>query len=413
MKLSIGQIDPYGELGRGWRNLAAASIGIGLGIASYTPVSSLFLAALETEFGWSKVVASGALIALPIAAVALPLAGWLIDRFGVRLVSGASAVGVVLSYIWLSRMNGAVNQFYLALILLNVLGCATGPVAYTRLVAAQFNKSRGTALAISLFGIAFISILMPQFIGAAIGNFGWRGGYLAFAAAAATGAIFAQALMQPHITITGAGKGEGVPIRAAVGSRHFWILGAAIFAISAAAFGLVAQFQSVLADRQIGMQGATLYLSLLAFSIMISRLIVGRALDLTHPERWAAAAMLVAALGAALFLLGPVGSVATGLAILLLGFSIGAELDLMSFFCARLFGIRHYAAIYGFLSMFFYAGIAAGSVGYGVSRSLTGSYAAGLSGSTLLLVIAAILFLVLGQLPPRIASGGADVRASE
>lgn len=397
--LRFGQIDPHGELRKGWRNLAAAAIGIGLGIASYPPVSSLFLASLEKEFGWSKVAASGALIALPIAALALPLAGWLIDRFGVRVVSAVSAVGVALSYVWLSRMSGAVNQFYLALILLNVVGCATGPVAYTRLVAAQFKKSRGTALAISLFGIAFISILMPQFIGAAIGSYGWRGGYLAFAAAAGGGALFAQLLMQPVAMSAGHGKGDGVPIHAALASRVFWILGLAILAISAAAFGIVAQFQSVMGDRQIGLHAATLYLSLLAFSVMVSRLMVGRALDLARPERWAAGAMLIAAAGAALLLVGPTGSLATGLAVMLLGFSIGAELDLMSFFCARLFGIGHYAAIYGFLSMFFYAGIAAGSVGYGVSRSVTGSYATGIFGSALLLVIAAALFMLLGTTP--------------
>lgn len=401
-------LDKSGELRHGWRNLAAATIGLGLGIASYTPVSSLFFTELEREFGWSKVAATGALIALPIAALVLPLAGWLIDRFGVRLVSGASAALAAASYLWLSRMSGAAPEFYAALIALNVLGCATGPVAYTRLVAAQFSVSRGLALAIAQFGIAFIAVLMPQLVGGMIAEYGWRGGYLFFAGATAVGAVGAQALMQPVPRVSAKNdKSGGTSARTALNSAGFWILGFAILLISAAAFGLVAQFQPLLADRGLGARAATILLSLLAVAVMLSRLIVGRLLDLAAPARWAAAVMAIAACGAALLWLGPTGLVVTTLAVALLGFSIGAELDLMSFFCARLFGIRHYAAIYGLLSMFFYAGIAIGGVGYGVSRSLTGSYAGGLFSSTLALVAAAILFLFLGRQPMDMSGTGA------
>ena len=71
------------ELRAGWRNLLAASIGLGLGVPIYTAISSLFLRALETEYGWSKAVTAGAMIALPLTALVLPIAGWLVDRFGV------------------------------------------------------------------------------------------------------------------------------------------------------------------------------------------------------------------------------------------------------------------------------------------------------------------------------------------
>lgn len=389
--------DGAGELRAGWRNLLAATIGIGLGIASYTPVSSLFLHALETEFGWSKGAAAGALIALPITALVLPLAGWLIDRFGVRLVSAVSASTSVASYLWLSRMGGGVKEFYAALLVLNVLGCATGPVAYTRLVAAQFRANRGLALAIAQFGIAFIGVVMPWSIGMVIGAHGWRGGYVFFAGVAAAGGLCAQALMQPAGQAGLAEASHGMRVRQGVASAGFWLLGSAVFAVSAAAFGLVAQFQSVLADRQIGLQSATLLLSLLAGSVMVSRLIVGRLLDRFNPARTSAVVMALAAIGAALLLFGPTGLAATALATALIACSIGAELDLMSFFCVRLFGLRHYAAIYGLLSTFFYIGIAAGGIGYGVIRQTSGSYESAVLGSTLLLITAAVLFLLLGR----------------
>jgi len=385
-----------GELRRGWRNLWAATIGIGLGIASYTPVSSLFFHALELEFGWSKAATAGAFIALPVTAVALPLAGWLIDRYGVRTVSGLSALFAAVSYVCLARLGAHLSQFYLGILGLSVLGCATGPVAYTRLVAAQFHAQRGLALAIAQFGVAFVAAVMPQCIGWMIAVHGWRSAYYFFAAATVFGAVCAQALMQPIAD----GRPdetalEGQAPKAAITSAPFWILGAAIFAITTGSFGLLAQFRSVLADRGNDLQTTTAMLSVLAIAAMVSRLVVGRMLDLPKPGRSAAAIIAVAAIGGATFLLAPSGLIATTLAVILIGCSVGAELDILSYFCARFFGIRHYGALYGMLSAFFYVGVAVGAVSYSVVRTKTGSYRLAVLETTVLLFVAAILLWTL------------------
>jgi predicted MFS family arabinose efflux permease len=243
---------------------------------------------------------------------------------------------------------------------------------------------------------------MPQFISAVIAHQGWRGGYGFFAGAMALGAVCAQLLMRPVAEVGGPEHRSGVRTRRAVASPAFWLLGLAVLAINAASFGLIAQFQSVLADRGIGAGTAALLLSLLAVAVMVSRLVVGRLLDGPRPAVAAAAVMAAAAMGAALMLAGGSSLGAIACALILLGASIGAELDLMSFFCAGLFGLRHYAAIYGLLSTFFYVGIALGGVAYGAIRTATGSYDAGLAGSGALLLVAAVLFLILGRQRPLI-----------
>lgn len=384
----------------GWRNLAAATLGIGLGTASYAPVSSKFFVALKRDFGWSQEQASFALIALPITAVLLPLAGWLIDRFGVRRIAGISAALATVSYLGLARMTGSLPQFYVGFILLYVLGCATGPVAYTRLVAAQFDRHRGFALAVAQFGIALLAVLMPQLIDRMIGSYGWRGGYLFFAGVTAAGGLAAMLLMRPARAGAGPAASAGVGPRTSIASAPFWLLGLAVLSISAAAFGLNTHLDSVMADRRLGGGTATDLLSLFAGSVAISRLVVGRLLDTDRPARAAAGVMAVAAAGALLLLFGPTGIAVTAVAVILIGSSIGAELDLLSFFCARFFGIRHYAAIYGLLSTFFYIGIAIGGIGYGVIRTRTGSYDPALAGSAALLALATVLFLLLGRQAP-------------
>jgi hypothetical protein len=385
----------FREFQGGWRNLLAATIGLGFGIPCYTPVSSLFLRALGLQFGWSKAVAAGALIALPIAALTFPFAGRLIDRCGVRAMSGFSVVAATLSYIWLSRLSGNVGEYYWAIITLNVLGCATGPLCYTVLVAAQFQEARGAALACAQFGIAFVAVLFPPLIGFMMSSHGWRDSYLLLAATTLGGGLLAQLLMRPvRPSNAQARAGDGITARAAASSSPFWQLGVAILAITAASIGLVSAFQSVMVERGIDERTATWFLSLLAFSVMVSRLVVGSLLDLSRPARASAIIMGLAAIGSAL-LLTPSATPIAGLATVLVGFSIGAELDLMAFFCARLFGLRHYAAIYGLLAMFFYIGMAAGGFGYGLIRDRAGNYAPALLMSTVLLAVGAALFLKL------------------
>ncbi|HEY2019313.1 MAG TPA: MFS transporter [Bryobacteraceae bacterium] len=397
------------ELRGGWRNLVAATIGLGFGIPCYTPVSSLFFRAVGMQFGWTKAVAAGALIALPIAALTFPFAGRLIDRFGVRAISGFSVLAAVLAYLWLSRLSGSVGEYYAAIIALNVLGCGTGPMCYTVLVAGQFHEARGAALACAQFGIAFVAVLFPPVIGLTMSSFGWRGGYLLLAATTLAGGLLAQALMQPvQPTAARPSSGEGITVRAAASGGAFWVLGLAILVISVASIGLVSAFQSVLVERGITEHNATWFISLLAVSVMLSRLAVGRVLDLQHPARSSAIIMGLAAIGSGLLLTPPTTPV-TGVATVLVGFSIGAELDLMAYFCARLFGLRHYAALYGLLAMFFYVGMALGGFGYGLLRDRLGNYEPALLMTTVLLALGGCLFLRLDRRawmsPPQLQEG--------
>jgi predicted MFS family arabinose efflux permease len=188
----------------------------------------------------------------------------------------------------------------------------------------------------------------------------------------------------------------GETLSSAVVRRSFWLLGTAVFALSVASLGFVSQFQSLVIERGLAVQAAPLLLSTLAASVFISRLVIGWALDMFRPERVAASALLLAAFGMLLWIIGGPGTGWALSAVLLIGLSIGAELDFLSFFCARLFGLRHYGAVYGGLAAFFYTGIAAGGIVYGAIHDRTGTYAMAAAMSVFLFIVAAVLFLTLG-----------------
>jgi nitrate/nitrite transporter NarK len=384
------------ELRDGWRDLLGAMIGLGLGIGCYNPVSSFFLLALEREFHWSKSAAAVSLVALPVTACVLPFAGLLVDRFGVRRVAFMSSLAMSMCFVWLARMDGSLWMFYAAFVALNVLGCATGPVSYTRGITARFSRSRGTALAIALLGIGLAAMILPGVLSSILARSGWRGGYLFFAVAVLFAGLIAVMLLRDsdrganqRVTLS------GMPLRDAIRDPSFWLLSGAVFALSVASLGFLSQLQSLVIEKGLGARAAPVLLSALAASVLLSRLLIGWLLDFVRPERVAAVTLMLAGIGMVLWMLAPPGMAWAVAAVLLIGLSIGAELDFLSFFCARLFGLRHYAAVYGGLAAFFYAGIAAGGITYGVVHDRTGTYFMATVASVVLFAVSAMLFATL------------------
>jgi len=385
------------ELRAGWRDLLGAAVGLGLGIGAYNPVSSFFFRALEHEFGWSKAAAAISLIAMPVTALVLPFAGLLLDRFGVRRVAVLSAIGMSACFVWLSSMDGRLWMFYVAFLALNVLGCATGPVSYTRTISARFIRSRGTALAFALLGIGIAATILPPVIAYVLAHHGWRDGYRLFAIVVLVAGFVALVLnREPAARAADTDALSGDRLSAAAKRRAFWLLGAAILALSVASLGFVSQFQSLVIEKGLAPQLAPPLLSALAVSVLVSRLAIGGMLDAFRPERVAAGALLLAALGMLAWLFGGAGLGIALFAVSLTGLSIGAELDFLSFFCARLFGLRHYGAVYGGLAAFFYTGIAVGGIAYGAIHDHTGTYGVAIAMSMVLFGVAAALFLTLG-----------------
>jgi len=383
------------ELKSGWSDLGGATVGLACGVGLYTPISSMFFRALEIEFHWSKTAIVIALIALPITALFLPTAGRLADRFGVRPVAVTSAALMAAIFVALSTTGGSLLAFYAGFVAFNVLGCATGPISYTRPVAQRFVASRGTAMAVALSGIAISGVILPPLLGPILAHGGWRAGYRLIAAVALTGGIVAA------ILIRSSGKGherqgaQGLTRSEAAKTSAFWHLGVAVFAVSAASVGFVSQLQSVAIEFGVPIRQTTILLSAVSLSVLPSRLLSGWALDVFRPERVAAAFILLSAVGLTLWVASPGPFVNALAGSILLGVSLGSEHAFMAYFCASRFGLRAYSAIFGALAVFLYLGMAGGGLLFALVHDLTASYAYAIYASMGLMILSAVLFLRL------------------
>ena len=127
------------------------------------------------QFGWTRAqVTSGNAISKLIVGPAFGFAaGWLVDRFGPRLlmISGILMAGVALVGLGNISTLGMFYVFYL----FNALGYVCGgPLPNQVLLARWFDKARGKAMGIAYFGIGLGGAVSPWVSHALAQRFGWQ-----------------------------------------------------------------------------------------------------------------------------------------------------------------------------------------------------------------------------------------------
>jgi len=396
------------ELKAGWRLLIASALGVGSSAIAlpYYTIGAL-TKPVELATGWSRAEIQFAIaFSSGIGALTAPLTGWMIDRFGARLVALPAFAGVAIGML-VAAQASSLTVFYLGFALAAILGAGTNPVLWSKVVAGNFDQARGTALGLALVGTALAALGLPLLVTALVGPVGW------------SGALTVIGLIPLVISLpvawfwlrTGAGKPgtgsavgspqpdqsqPGLTLRQAASSYRFWVLLGSILAGYLAVSGVLAGLVPALTDRGISATMASAFAGIIGVAMIPGRVLIGFIID----RVWAPAVgclILVLPALACLALQSASDPVVLFIACGLLGLAAGAELDLLAFLTSRYFGLAHFSKIYAVI----YSALAAGSALapglFSKIREDTGSY-------DLSFQIAACLFLVAGILLPMLGS---------
>jgi MFS family permease len=144
----------------GWWVAVAAAIIIMVASASPLYVFSALINPLEDEFGWSRAaIGAGPSIGALMFGLTTPIAGYLVDRVGVRrlLVAGVLLVGG--GNVFISQIQ-ALWHFYIAVTLIGVGMSLAGLPVCAVAVAHWFAKRRGRALGIVSAGAGATGIMV-------------------------------------------------------------------------------------------------------------------------------------------------------------------------------------------------------------------------------------------------------------
>ncbi len=394
------------EFRAGGRVLAGAVLGIGTGVSGlllYT--NGLFVAGLNADFGLTRTEFGFGILMVTIAlAIANPLVGWAIDRFGARLVAAVGLVALAAGFAALGTLTQSVGSYIAIQTLMAFFAAASGPIAYTKLVSGWFSRHRGLALGITLTGIGLAAAIMPPFVARMIEAEGWRSGFLLLATIALAGLIPVWLLLRepPDEAISHVERGPKTSTQPVISdpfrSRAFWTMIAAFSLMAFAFAGLLPHFVPLLIDSGVTPVRAAGFAGLIGVAVITSRLVIGFLLDRFFAAWVAIGVCFVAITGCAVLLLaGASGAVVAALAI---GCAMGGEVDVISFLVARYFGREKFGSIYGWQYSAFILGSGFGPLWIGALYDRTGNYSSSLIVCIILLVVACSVLTLLPKYPP-------------
>ncbi|HLK18798.1 MAG TPA: MFS transporter [Bryobacteraceae bacterium] len=341
-----------------------------------------------------------------------PLAGRLIDRYGARRITILSFIGLTFALAGLSFARPPLWILYATYAAGGLLGIATTPVTFSRVVANWFDKKRGLALGLASTGVGLGIFIMPPLTQFLIDKWGWREAYLGLAALSLVIAlpivwIFLKAtpeevgLLPDGLNASGFAEQRKVPRTGmtageALRTVTFWQLCLVFFCVAACGNGTIAHVVPLLTDRGMSGHSAALAASLFGVASILGRVGNGYLVDRLFAPRVAAVLFSGAAAGVAILWSG-VGGAAVYLASILVGLAIGAESDVMPFLVSRYFGMRSMATLYGCIFGSYTLGNATGRYLFGTGFDATGSYRTPLACAFAVLLGAVLATLALGK----------------
>jgi predicted MFS family arabinose efflux permease len=272
---------------------------------------------------------------------------------------------------------------------------------YAVSVSAWFDRNRGFALGLVNAGAGIGAALAPQYANFLVNEYGWRTGFLGIAAFAGVLPLLGLGLLVRDPPRVSAGRKGHANSRERwfqapyLRTRHFALIATSILAISVAMFGVMGLMVPLLTDRDVSNSTIAAVLSTAGFASWIGRVVVGYAMDKIFAPYVAAGSFVLALLGVALiaFADSPV-PIMVGAA--LVGFTFGAEGDLVTFLTSRYFSMEHYSRVLGAVWVTWAWGGGIGTYLVGVTYAATQSYDIALTVFAGVLVAASIAVCTLG-----------------
>ncbi len=166
-------IRPRGKVFYGWWIVSAAGGVQWLAAVLWMQSYGAYMVLLQDEFGWSKALVAGAFALARVESGILgPLQGWLVDRFGPRLILTIGTVIFGIGFMLFSRVQSLLD-FYLCFVLI-ALGSSLGGFATLMVsLVSWFNRHRAKAVALSQLGFSIGGLSVPLII-LLLEAVGWR-----------------------------------------------------------------------------------------------------------------------------------------------------------------------------------------------------------------------------------------------
>lgn len=402
--------------------LVTSAVGLGFGVSAITVGSfSAFILPLSAAFGWARGDIAFALSIFNfVSLLCYPILGALADRLSPRTILIPAILSFGFMLFVLSFMEGALWQLYLGYGLLAVAAVGTNSITYARLIIPWFMKRRGLALGIAFSTMGVSVAVLPPLVEAIAREIDWRAAYRILAVLVIVPVlplVLAWASDPPagkgagaQQTEMGAGPTENMDWRELC-SRNFVLLAVAFVLLGLLTGAIPSHTVPLLVENGVAVQDAAIIASSLGIALIAGRVITGYLLDRIFAPFLILAAVMLAVVGLLIIMSGASGIALMAIAIGLIGFTIGADGDFLSYLISRYVRLETFSRAYSLLVASYSIGMAIGPSVMGISANLTGTYDLALQILIASLVLALIPFFLLGPYPKDDASPSGITRA--
>jgi MFS transporter, OFA family, oxalate/formate antiporter len=393
-------------LSRAASALFACVVGLTISVVPiFSSGTAVLLIPITRETGWSRGQVSW-LIAAGLAgiAIAAPLAGRLIDRYGARRVVLVCAIGFPVTLIAFSEAATLGSALCLAF-LAGFIGCGVSQYSYLTVLPLYFDRRLGLSLGVAMIGMGMGTMVVPFLVQHLEAGHTWREVYRILAVIVLVlglaNAFFflrmprrqkIQQAANPAPSVQSAGMTAGEAVR----SRVFSLLAISIFLSVTVMTGFGIHLTALMTDRGFSPARAVAVFSLYGLTQAAARFAGGFLLDYIDARWIGAFCLLGAALGAA-FLASGVSGYLVLVSVCLLSTAMGIDGDLLPYMTRRHFGLREYSTIYGLLGLTFSLGPPVGAILMGRSFDLFGGYSPMLWIVASVSIVSALLLLNVGR----------------
>ncbi len=407
----------------GWVILATAASTQVVRNSAASLTIAVFIFPLSEEFGWSRALIAGAASFGGLAAsFASPMVGWLVDRYGARLVLFSSVLILGISTVSLAWATVPL-AFYAAYGVGRVIFSSPVQIGSSVVVSRWFIRMRGRASGI-LFGSHSIGLVaFPLIASVIIGISGWREAWIVLGllvwaiALLPTGLLLVQQPEDVGLQPDGDAPtpaedvAEAAPaaapasaeepvwtLREAMRTPALWMFATATGSVFLVQAGVNTHLAAYLRDQGLSAAFAGFGISLNAALLGLGSLFWGWITEWLEPRYAMAGIAACVAVASALFIIA--GSTAEILVYsAVFGFGVGGLLSVPPVAYADYYGRRSLGAIRGVTEPLTSFGQAIGAVLAGVIYDITESYA--LAFLTFAILSGLAMLLVLFARPPR------------
>lgn len=396
----------------------------GLSFSSLAPAClGLFIEPLSQEFGWTRAQISLGLTIYALFAVPFsPLAGALIDRRGSRGIAIPGLILTCCAFTSFSLANGSIAQWIGLWVFYATVAMGIKSTVWMAAVSGLFTASRGLALAVVFCGTAISQTASPLLARWLIDEHGWRAAYgwlgLGWGGLAFVLVVFF--LVEGRNRLAGKdvqqspsrpvqSGASGLSFKEALHSSPLRRIAVSTLLISVLVGALIVHQVPILTERGLSRETAAMLAAAAGFASLFGKLCSGYLFDRSRSGWIGFGSLSLPAIACGLLLQPRSSLVLTVCAMLLLGYTAGAYLQLCTYLTTRYGGLLHFGKIFGVMASLLAFGTGVGPLIGGLIFDRFGSYSVLLVLAIPACLIAASLVARLGPYPefPGPASAGA------